>query len=84
MMKLTDREEQAYLFIRNFFIEHMYSPSVREIAKGMGYGSTSSVFFVLRKLQDKGYIRMQHESPRAMWIKGVKVILDEEEILQHM
>ena len=85
MRKMTEADKQMYLFIRDFFMKHMYSPSVREIMKGMGYKSTSTIHSRLAKLEDMGYIRKQQDAPRTMWIKGVRVIVDEKEgVLQNM
>lgn len=37
------------------------------------------------RLEAMGYIRKQQDAPRTMWIKGIKVIVDEKEnILQDM
>ena len=85
MRKMTEPDKQMYLFIKDFFIQHMYSPSVREIMAGMGYKSTSTIHARLARLEEMGYIRKQQDAPRTMWIKGIKVIVDEKEnILQDM
>lgn len=85
MRKMTEADERMYLFIRDFFMKHMYSPSVREIMKGLGYKSTSTIHTRLAKLEEMGYIRKQQDAPRTMWIKGIRVIADEEEnVLQDM
>lgn len=56
MEKLTDKEKR----ILEFIIESKrsgFTPSIREIGKKFGLSSTASVFFYLRKLERKGYIK---------------------------
>ena len=51
----------------------------------MGYKSTSTIHARLARLEEMGYIRKQQDTPRTMWIKGIKVIVDEKEnVLQDM
>lgn len=56
MRKMTEPDKQMYLFIRDFFIQHMYSPSVREIMTGMGYKSTSTIHARLARLEEMGFL----------------------------
>ena len=79
MSTMTTADRLVYLFIRDFFIEHMYAPTVREIMTGLGYSSTSTIHTRLGRLEEIGMIKKQQDSPRAMWIKGLKVIIDEGE-----
>lgn len=52
---LNPRHEQLLTFIRAFFAEHGYMPSVREMADAQG-SSTSHITYMLKKLQDDGSI----------------------------
>ena len=61
MYDLTDKQKECLIII-NLFIKHKgYSPTVREIAKGMGLSSPATVMIHLHNLKNKGYIS---------WIKG--------------
>jgi repressor LexA len=54
---LTLREDVAFRFIRIFIEENGYAPTIREIAAAAQLRSTSSVSYILARLEDKGYIR---------------------------
>lgn len=62
-------KQQAILdFIRNY--PHQYSPSIREIAAGVGLSSTSTVHHHLVKLEEKGYIVRKNNRCRCVVAKG--------------
>lgn len=54
--ELAPRQRVCLDFIRNYIASHGYSPSIREIAFGMGIRSNNGVNDHLRALQRKGYI----------------------------
>ena len=58
MEKLTEREQQAYDFIVNYFKDNGFSPSYQEIADGIYYGSSTSVSPIIQSLKDKGNTRV--------------------------
>lgn len=62
---MTEKQKQFLEFIRNFRDEHGYSPSVREIASGLGLSSPSSVKKMLDRLQDKGLIMRDSGTARS-------------------
>lgn len=53
---MTDRQETALRMISNFIIHRGFPPTVRELAGAMGVTS-STAFYMLRELEQKGYIR---------------------------
>jgi SOS-response transcriptional repressor LexA len=55
-LPLTQRQNLAFVYIRDYIERNGYSPTIREIATGAQLSSTSSVAYVLTALQDKGYI----------------------------
>ena len=57
MTDLTWRENLVYRYVREFVTSHGYSPTIREIADSTHLASTSSVHYVLSRLQAKGYVR---------------------------
>lgn len=54
--QLTWRENLVFQFIRSYTDEHGYGPSIREMAEASHLASTSSVAYVLTRLEGKGYI----------------------------
>ena len=59
---------QGYDFLCRYADEHGYSPTVRELAKELGYTSTSSAFSLLKELEERGFIRRNKMCPRAITI----------------
>lgn len=59
------RGQQVVDFIRWFLRTHSYAPSVREMADGIGVSSTSTVWFILRDLKQKGRVTWVPNSPRT-------------------
>lgn len=70
MQILTEREQQAYNFIVQYFKDNGFSPSYQEIAEGIYYGSATSVSPIIQKLKDKGYI----ELPLKATARAIKVV----------
>jgi len=62
---LTDRQAEIVHFIANFFAEHNYWPTLREIGKHFGIRSTNGVNDHLRALERKGYIKRHQLLSRA-------------------
>ncbi|RUS47553.1 helix-turn-helix domain-containing protein [Cohnella sp. AR92] len=67
---LTDKQLNVFRYIREYITDKGYSPTVREIARGVGLASTSSVARYLTELEDKGYIERREATPRAIALKG--------------
>lgn len=65
---LTERQINIYNFIKFQIAENGFPPSVREIAKGVGIKSTSTVHNQLNILEEKGYIRKMSLKNRAIEI----------------
>jgi repressor LexA len=53
--RLTGRQQEVLAFIRQN--SHLYGPSVREIAAGIGVKSPNGVVCHLKALERKGYVR---------------------------
>ncbi|NLK09155.1 MAG: transcriptional repressor LexA [Firmicutes bacterium] len=68
MDKLTKRQREIFLYIRDQVKEKGYPPSVREIGTGVGLSSSSTVHGHLRRLEKKGYIKRDPTKPRAIEI----------------
>ncbi|WP_276917450.1 LexA family protein [Aneurinibacillus aneurinilyticus] len=68
-MKISSRQKEIIEFIKCYQADKGYSPSTREIAKGVGLASSSTVHGHLERLERRGYIkRGDIRSPRAIEI----------------
>jgi len=63
-----DKQSEIYEFIKSQIIQKGYPPSVREICKGVGLSSTSTVHGHLERLEKKGLIRRDSTKPRTIEI----------------
>ena len=57
MKALSSRQQRIIDFIRRFWVEGSYPPTVRDIVSGCGISSTSVVDYNLDILEREGYIR---------------------------
>lgn len=64
--KLTEREKETLKYIIEFKKTNGYSPTVREIAKGINTKSTTHVRSMLAHLKDLEYITEKPKSPRTI------------------
>lgn len=58
--------ERICQFIIDYISEHSYAPTIREISKGVGLKSLSSVHSHLIKLECAGRIEIKPHCPRAI------------------
>lgn len=68
METLSPMQKKTYDFIVDYIDEHGYSPTFREIGKGLYLASTESVHAHLQGLIKKGYIRYEKGKPRTIVI----------------
>ncbi len=56
---LNARDEATLTFIRNFYADNDYYPTLRQVAEGIGLSreSTQSVRLILTRLEREGLIR---------------------------
>lgn len=57
MNKLSTRQQQALDILKQHISDNGYAPTVRELAEMIGHKSSSTTHNVLKKLQEKGYIK---------------------------
>ena len=63
---ITARRKQILEYIWEFYEDHSYMPSMREIGKGVGLKSTSSIEHHIIQLYLDGYLESEHNGrPRA-------------------
>ena len=55
-MSLTKRQREVLSFVVNFFREHDYAPSIREIAEGLDVASPATIHEHLGALRTAGYL----------------------------
>ena len=65
-----ERQKEIFEFIKSFFEENGYSPSVREICEATKLRSSSTVHSYLNKLENEGLITRSRLTPRAINISG--------------
>lgn len=65
---MSKRQKEIYEYIKSFIAEHNYSPTIREIANGVGLKSSSTVHSHLDTMREKGYIDFVDTSPRTLQI----------------
>ena len=65
---MGERQQKIYDFIKKFIAENQYAPTMREIAKGVGLKSPSTVHGHLDRMKDKGYVDFVKTSPRTLRI----------------
>lgn len=61
-------QKLVYDYIYNFKSVNGYSPTVREIAKGLNTKSNTWVYEILQELKDLGYITYKKNTPRTIVI----------------
>ncbi len=66
---LTPKQRAALEFIRCFFSEWGYAPTVAEIRDGLGVSSTSTVHKHLKNLVEKGYLESLPKKSRGLSVK---------------
>jgi len=76
MKKLSNKQRQALDILKQHITDHGYAPTVRELAEMIGHKSSSTTHNILRKLQEKGYIK--NVGPRAIEILAPKNELQSE------
>lgn len=64
--RLTERQNEAYEFIRSYMRTHRKPPTLQEIGAALEIHSTNGVFKLLRALEQKGYIERAPHAARGL------------------
>ncbi len=64
--ELSTKQQRIVDFIRRFWLDRGYPPSIRDIVAGCGLSSTSVADYNLKILEKKGYIRRHREVSRGI------------------
>jgi repressor LexA len=62
----TKKQRELLSFIEEFIVAHGYSPSYREIMKGLGYTSVATVSLHINNLIKRGHLRKRDRSARSL------------------
>lgn len=65
-LRPTKRQKELLDFIATFIAEHGYSPSYREIAKGLNYTSVATVALHINNLIKRGHLTKRDHSARSL------------------
>lgn len=77
MAKQNCMKDKVYNFLVAFTEANGYQPSIREICRGVGLKSTSTVHAHLTSLHIEGKIEIKDKSSRAIKIVGYKFVKDD-------
>jgi len=62
----TKKQREILTYIQNFIGEHGYSPSYREIMKGLDYTSVATIALHVNSLITRGHLRKRDHSARSI------------------
>lgn len=68
----TKKQKELLEFIEKFIGEHGYSPSYREIMRGLNYTSVATVALHVGNLINRGHLRKRDNSARSLEIISQK------------
>jgi repressor LexA len=66
VVRPTKKQRELLGFIEEFIAAHGYSPSYREIMKGLGYTSVATVSLHINNLIKRGHLRKRDRSARSL------------------
>ncbi len=65
-LNLTKRQQEIFEFVKRYVSDHGYPPTVRDIGKGIGLTSSSTVHAHLANLEKLGLLKRDPTKPRAL------------------
>ena len=63
---LSNKQNEVLTFVKKFIAENKYTPSVRDICKGINLSSPATVHVHLNNLINKGYIKRNAKNNRML------------------
>lgn len=75
-MGLTKRDKETLDYIKRYMKESGMTPTIREIGKGLGLYSTSSVHNHVQRLIDLGYMERISNGTFRYKVKGMRYVED--------
>ncbi len=70
--RLTQRQNEAYEFIRGYLDRNRKPPTLQEIGDALGISSTNGVYKLLRTLEKKGWIERNKHEARSIQLTDQK------------
>ena len=70
MATLTKRQKQLIDYLNNYINEHGYAPTLAEVGQYFGLSSLATVHKHLHNLEQKGFIKRQHNHSRALEVSA--------------
>lgn len=70
----SKKQRELLTFIEQFIAQHGYGPSYREIMRGIGYKSVSTVAIHVNNLIAKGFLHKRNRSARSLEVVKQKDI----------
>jgi repressor LexA len=67
----TKKQKELLSFIEAFIAEHGYSPSYREVMRGLDYTSVATVALHINNLIRRGHLRKRDQSARSLEVVKV-------------
>ncbi|MCK0552536.1 LexA family transcriptional regulator [Pantoea ananatis] len=71
MEQLTNTQQRTINFIQSFIRENGLSPTIAEIAEGMGWKSPNSAVNHINALERKGYLKIKRATGRGITLPAV-------------
>jgi SOS-response transcriptional repressor LexA len=69
----TKKQQELLGFIDAFIVEHGYSPSYREIMKGLNYTSVATVSLHINNLINRGHLKKRDRSARSLEVVKTQI-----------
>ncbi len=83
MNAASPRQIQILQFIRAYWAEHDYGPTIRDIGTGVGLASTSAVTYQLGLMESAGLIKRNPLLPRTIRLaRGASESSDERSMIE--
>lgn len=76
---LTSSEEQVYSFILEYTVNHLFPPTVSEIRDGTKIKSNSTIFEILKRLEERKLIEITKHTPRGIKLIGYSIMRTDED-----
>ena len=80
----TKRQKEILDFIETFIKERGYPPTIREIGKAVGIGSTNGVVSILDALERKKYIMRHRYLSRGIELVNVPKVIHDDKGVSHI
>jgi SOS-response transcriptional repressor LexA len=72
VIRPTKKQREILEFIASFISEHGYSPSYREIMKGLNYTSVATIALHVNSLISRGHLRKRDHSARSLEVVALE------------